>query len=585
MKKFMLTASAVIFLLIFVAFRPGVPSGSPPDTNLKTPFIDFGLADQDGVFHQLGYYGNYRAVALFVQGNGCPIVRNALGELTALRDSFESRGIKFLMLNANLQDDAAEIQKEVEEFGIDLPVLVDRQQLVAQLLDLRKTAEVLLIDMQSRKLRYRGPVSDRLHYEAQRQEAGQRYLQEAMEAVLENRKVETPVVTAVGCSITRLSDKWRPDVTYVQDVAPILQQKCVQCHQEGGVAPWAMKDYRTIVGWSSMISNVLNTKRMPPWHADPKYGHFSNDLSLSDEELQTLTAWLAGDLVRGEGEDPLEKREPLINEWILGEPDLVLDLKSEAIPATGIIDYRYQSFKLRIKKDVYVRAVEVQPDKTEVLHHVLATLEYPKGFQIDLDRKRGPWIDGILAAWAPGTQPEVFPEGTGRIIPKGSIVHIQLHYTTNGKAQKDASRIGFHFLEGKPEREYFTIGPSDFDLAIQPNEANYRSKISEKIYDDIRIYAFFPHMHYRGKSMKYILVDPSGKRQTLLSVPNYNFNWQRYYVLDQPLDVRKGSKILVEAVFDNSPQNRFNPNPGETVYYGEQTFDEMMIGFFSYHKL
>ncbi len=572
-------------LMLLLSFRPFVKTPEQPVQELNQKFIDFGLADHKGVFHQLSYYDDHAAVVLFVQGNGCPIVRNAFTDFEAVKKKFADQKVKFLMINSNIQDDRSAIKQEADEFKVQTPILVDDQQLVANMLDIRTTSETFLIDMKSRRLKYRGPISDRLNYETQKQTAGSNHLENAIHALLAGETIMEPARKAVGCKVTRLSDKMPEDLTYVQDVAPILKRKCAHCHQEGGIAPWAMKNYKTILGWSSMIANVINTKRMPPWHADREIGHFSNDLSLTTNEVQTITGWITGDMLRGDGDDPLETIKPNVQEWALGEPDYELEFKPESIPATGIIDYRYQSFKIKVKKDVYVSAVEVQPDKTEVLHHVLATLEYPKGFQIDLDRKRGPWIDGILAAWAPGANPEVFPAGTGRIIPKGSTIHIQLHYTTNGRPQTDQSRIGFHFLDHKPEKEYFTIGPSDFDLAIQPHDAHYRSKIYEKIYEDIRIFGFFPHMHYRGKSMKYTLIDPEGKKQTLISIPNYNFNWQRNYYLDKPLDVRKGSKILVEAVFDNSAQNIFNPNPEEAVYYGEQTFDEMMIGFFSYHKL
>ncbi len=571
-------------LAIFVVTKPSDETSKPASFESLGNVSDFALMDHKGEFHQFSYYDDHKAIVLLVQGNGCPIVRHTLRELQSVKEEFAGRGIQFFMINASLQDSLETVQEEAEAFDIQTPILLDKQQLVAQMLDLRVTAEALLIDMEQNQIIYRGPVSDRLGYESQKENAGNTYLKEAIQDFLAGNRIPNPMRKTKGCAITRLSDQ-RSEVTFTQDVAPILLKKCVQCHQEGGIAPWTMGNYKMVVGWSSMIKNVIYTKRMPPWHADPNVGHFSNDLSLSDTEIQTLMAWIDGDMPQGNGEDPLAQRPPDTQAWNLGTPDFIMELEPESIPATGIIDYRYQSHKLHVDKTVYVKAVEIQPDRTENLHHILATVEYPEGYELPLDRKRGPWIDGILATWAPGMQPETFPEGTGRIIPEGSTIDIQMHYTTNGRAQVDRSNIGLHFLNEPPEREYITIGPTDFDLEILPNDAEYFSTITEKIYEDIRVFGFFPHMHYRGKSMKYTLEDPDGNRTPLISVPNYSFNWQRYYKLETPLDVKKGSKIIVEAIFDNSERNPFNPAPQDTLYFGEQTSDEMMIGFFSYHKL
>jgi peroxiredoxin len=588
-SKFWIVLIASLALVASIAILVGDMPASEKSTEVTFKSLgevsDFGLTDQQGIFHQFSYYNDKQAMVVFVQGNGCPIVRNSISELHELRRKFSSDGIQFFMINPNVQDNVKEVKEEAEEFNIQLPILLDKHQLVANMLDLRVTAETLLIDIKTGQIIYRGPISDRVGFETQKKTAEHRYLQDAIQNFLAGKFIDEPERKTRGCAITRLSDSRSDNITYTKDVTPILKQKCVSCHQQGGIAPWAMSDYQTVVGWSSMIKNVVHTKRMPPWHADPNIGNFSNDLSLSDAEIETLMSWIDGGMVRGDGEDHLAQRPPDTQAWRLGKPDFVMELEPESIPATGIIDYRYQSFKFHADKTVYVKAVEIHPERTEILHHVLATVEYPEDYELPLDRKRGPWIDGILASWAPGMQPETFPEGTGRIIPEGSTVHIQLHYTTNGRAQVDQSKIGLHFLNEPPEREYITIGPTDFDLEILPNDAEHISTITEKIYEDIRVFGFFPHMHFRGKSMKYTLEDPEGNRTQLLSVPNYSFNWQRYYELETPIDVKKGSRIIVDAVFDNSRQNPFNPSPQDTLYFGEQTSDEMMIGFFSYHKL
>ena len=392
-KSFMGISSFIIVMVVSILLphqKKEAIQASPSPSEQNINVSDFGLNDHQGNFHHFSYYDNYKGIVLFVQGNACPIVRNAIQDFQAINDKYASKGIKFLMINANLQDNREKIREEAKTFGIQLPILIDDQQLVAKMLNLRVTAEVLLIDMESSQVRYRGAISDRLGYETQKQQAQNTYLADALDHFLSGEDIEVPTRKTMGCAITRLSDKWPGNLTYVNDIAPILKDKCVSCHQEGGIAPWAMTDYRTILGWSAMIKEVIYTKRMPPWHADKEIGHFSNDLSLSDEEIGTVIAWIDGKMERGQGPDPLADMAPEIKTWTLGEPDMVLNFKPEKIPATGIIEYRYQEFKLKFKKDVYVEAVEIIPDKAEVLHHVLATLKYPKNFRLNLDRNGGP---------------------------------------------------------------------------------------------------------------------------------------------------------------------------------------------------
>ncbi|CAN5170632.1 hypothetical protein BH23BAC1_BH23BAC1_23100 [soil metagenome] len=397
--KFYIIIIALLILVASIVILVGNIPGSEKSTEVTFKSLgevsDFGLTDHQGIFHQFSYYNDKQAMVVFVQGNGCPIVRNSISELHELRRKLSSDGIQFFMINPNLQDNVKEVKEEAEEFNIQLPILLDKHQLVANMLDLRVTAEALLIDMKTKQIVYRGPISDRVGFETQKETAGHIYLQDAIQNFLVGKSIDEPERKTKGCAITRLSDSRSDNITYTKDVAPILNQKCVSCHQQGGIAPWAMSDYKTVMGWSSMIKNVIHTKRMPPWNADPNIGHFSNDLSLSDADIETVMSWIDGGLVRGEGGDPLAERPPDTQAWSLGKPDFVMELEPESILATGIIDYRYQSYKLHVDKTVYVKAVEILPDKNQVLHHVLATVEYPEDYELPLDRKRGPWIDGI----------------------------------------------------------------------------------------------------------------------------------------------------------------------------------------------
>ena len=544
---------------------------------------NFGLYDQEGDFHRMYYYDDAKAVVLFVQGNGCPIVRKSLNRFQDLAAEYSEKGVLFFMINSNLQDSRESVKEEADAFGIELPVLIDEDQLVADLLDIRITAESFVLDPKDWKIKYRGPMDDKMGYEAERASVKEPFLANALDKMLDGESIEEPYIAAKGCAVSRMKDRESyTELTYTDDIAPILRDNCVKCHQEGGIAPWPMNGYPMVAGWSAMMREVLMTQRMPPWQADPHYGVFKNDISIDQDELRKIVAWINGGVKKGDGEDILASLPPTAQEWKMGEPDFILELDQEDIPANGIIDYRYQTHSMAFDEDVFVKAYEVKPGNNAVLHHVLASVEYPSGMELPFERPRGEWLDGILIGWAPGGEPEEFPQGSGRRVPAGSKIHYQLHYTTSGKEETDKTRIGFYFHEDRPEKEFVVMGPANFEFEILPGIKDLPVVANEPINRAINLYAMLPHMHYRGKSMYYVAHYPDGTQEILLSVANYNFNWQRFYYLDEPKYLPVGTTLTVNAVFDNSTQNQFNPDPSKTIYFGEQTFDEMMIGYMSF---
>ena len=557
-----------------------------PVIDMDAKVSNFGLYDQNGEFHTLYYNSDAKAVVLYIQGNKCPIVRNAVSDLKTVRKEFRDKEVKFLMLNSNVQDDRASIAAEAEEFDIDFPILNDDAQLVAEALQLHRTAEAIVLNPYNWSIIYRGPINDRMGYESQKDEADQHFLADALNAHLAGEDITEPYVKSVGCLIKRLHEDESAfaDISYEHDVAPILVDKCMKCHVEGGIAPWQMKNYSTVFGWSLMMREVLRTRRMPPYHADPEYGEFKHDLSLSKEELQTLVHWVDAGAKKDSDRDPLAEYTAVAPMWDKGEPDLIFKLNQEDIPATGIVDYRYQEHDITIDKDIWATGFQILPGNREVLHHVLVSVIYPDGFIEPIDRK-SPWLDGLLAAWAPGGETEVFPEDTGRAIPKGSKLHFQLHYTTNGKAQSDKSTVGIYYTDQEPANEYLMVGAFNTNLQIPPGEQRYENKAKHLFEHDATLYALFPHMHFRGKAMKFTALYPDGQREVLLNVPNYSFNWQRGYLFEDPLKLPARTVLYIDAVFDNSKQNTFNPAPEKTVYWGDFSFDEMLIGYmsFEYH--
>jgi len=584
MKHYLLLAVFAISLFsisLFQSCSSRTPRVEKVTTDVSIP--NFGLFDHTGGFHRLHYYDNYDAIVLFVQGNKCPIVRNAFTDFKQIKSSFKDEKVKFFMINANVQDDRNKIANEAKEFDVGTPILIDSDQLVADLLDIDITAEAFLINPKDWSLAYRGPLNDRIGYESQKNEASIDYLKDAIRDVITNGTVENSFVNTKGCAVVRKTKhEDYESLTYTEDIASILLENCFECHQEGGIAPWAMASYNAVFGWSAMIKNVLLEQRMPPWQADPHYGEFSNNISLSQEEKRKIISWINGGLQKGEGKDLLAEALPAESKWKFGEPDYIITLNQEDIPATGIIDYRYQTHELNFEDDVYVSRYQILPGNPSVLHHVLANVVYPEGETFPIKDRKSEWIDGILIGWAPGGTPAVFPDGSGKRIPKGSKIKFQNHYTTSGKEESDVTKIGLYFTKDKPQKEYLTIGPANFKIQIPPNEPAAAFTAVQNVRDDITLYQALPHMHYRGKSMDFLVEYPDGKSEKILNVPAYNFNWQRFYNFKTPLLIPAGSKIYVNAVFDNSAQNDFNPDPSKTLYFGDQTFDEMMIGYLSY---
>lgn len=521
---------------------------------------NFALLDHEGRFHELHRYADRRAIVLFVHGNGCPVVRSALPVLRELRAELEPRGVAFLLLDANPQDTRESVAAEAREFGIDLPVLMDESQLVASALGVERTAEAIVIDPTARfEIAFRGSLAS---------------LHEALEALLAGRALPRDAPAPLGCLVTYLG---RPQtISYTDEIVPLLRRRCLDCHREGGVAPWVMRDHATLRGWSAMMREVVRTLRMPPGQIDPHVGRFTDPRALAPEEARLLVRWIEAGASRGEGPDPLaDSPLPPAPEWPLGAPDLVLELPEQEIPATGILDYRYLRIEVGNPEDRWVRAVDLQPSNPRVLHHALASRPPLQG---------SPWIEGVFAAYAPGRDPEALPPGTGRFLPAGSTLRFQLHYTASGRPETDRPRLALYFHAAKPEHALEVAAAVNRDFAIPPFAPHHPISASHLFERDVVLYSLTPHMHWRGKEVRFEAEHPDGTRELLLSVPRYQFDWQRPHVLAEPKRLRAGTRIVVRGAFDNSAANPQNPDPSRSVGWGEQSFDEMFLGYLLYRQ-
>ena len=363
--------------------------------------------------------------------------------------------------------------------------------------------------------------------------------------------------------------------TFYRDVLPILQNHCQECHRPGQMAPMALRTYEEARPWAKAIRDQVRSHQMPPWPADPCCGHFSNDRSLRPSEIETLANWADTGAERGDSHDaPPEKQWP--EGWNLPAHDLELAMPQPfTVPASGAVEYQYFAVPTGFKDDRWVQAVEVRPGDRTVVHHIVVYIREPGSTWT-----HGPTKADILTVYAPGSTPDSWPDGMAKLIKAGSDLVFEIHYTPNGKAAPDRTSIALVFAKKPPEKRVLTLQLNNDHFLIPAGEKDFRVTAWGSIPNDALLLSFFPHMHLRGKSFVFAVQDEKGGLQTLLNVRHYDFYWQLSYRLKTPLPLKKGTRLQCWGTFDNSPNNPRNPDPSSDVTYGQQSWEEMMIGFF-----
>ena len=382
-------------------------------------------------------------------------------------------------------------------------------------------------------------------------------------------------------------------VTFHKDVLPILQKNCQSCHRPGEAAPMSLLTWKETRPWAKAIREAVRLKRMPPWFADPHVGKFANERRLSEAEINTLAQWADSGAQEG---DPKDAPKPIafVEGWNIGQPDLVVEMPSEYdVPASGTVEYTYFVMPTGFTEDKWVQLAEIRPGNRRVVHHVIAFIREPGSKWLPgaqpgvafVPKKGTPGSSSFGGQWlvgyAPGFIPDRNEQGTARLVKAGSDIVIQMHYTANGKAGKDRSKVGLIFAKEPPKQRVYTVAAGNDKFVIPPGAGNHRVDARITLDQDMTITSLIPHMHLRGKSFEYRIVYPDGQKETLLSVPKYDFNWQLTYVPERPVRVTKGTAIECTAYFDNSANNKYNPDPRAEVRFGEQSWEEMMLGFFN----
>ena len=513
--------------------------------------------------------------AICFLGAECPLAKLYGPRLQAMADEFETQGVRFIGVNSNHQDSMSDVQGYVEQHEIRFPVTKDYDHRVADLFAAKRTPEVFLVD-QTGKVLYRGLIDDQYRPGISRPEIAQRYLRDAIEQALAGDRVAVPVTDAVGCMIGRVREtEVTCEETYCREIARVLQSHCVECHREGEIGPFALTDYEEVLGWAETMLETIEDGRMPPWHASPDHGQFANSRLMPEADKEALRNWVRGGMPYGDVSDLPEPRQ-FQDEWQLArEPDAVFEMRDRPfiVPSQGVVEYQYFVVDPGFEHDVWVRGAQVIPGNRAVVHHAIVFVRPPDGA-----RFRGM---GWVSAYVPGQRSTMLPEHHARRIPAGSLLVFQMHYTPNGMAQEDLTRVGLVFEEDEDvTHEVFTLVALDQEFEIPPHAEDHAvdGRLS-RIPEEGRLLAVAPHMHVRGRSFQ-LRVNQNGRESILLDVPNYDFNWQHVYELADALSLGDVDELEFTIRFDNSSRNPFNPDPAQYVTWGDQTWEEMAIAFF-----
>jgi peroxiredoxin len=549
-----------------------------PGSAPREEAADFRLIDHEGHTRQLHYYSFQKAIVLFFTD---PDADPSLGAtLTDLKSSFGAQDTEFWIIDP-ISENRSDLVTTADTWETDVPILHDSAQLVSRAYQVARGTEVVAIDTASWTVFYRGAIER----PAVDGSPAQPYLSDALTAFFGGQASTYRHTPATGHPLPLGPTEL---VSYEEVIAPMIIESCVRCHSPNNIAPFSLDSYESLASWAHEIREVTLTGEMPPWFADPEFGSYEDDWSLSEESLRALVDWIDQGALKGDGADPLADfvaNTPPPSEYPfnwpteLGEPDMILTIPTQNIPANGEVDYRYIELSPNIPADTYLRAAIIKPGNREVVHHSLAFIG--STFEAFI---QGAGLNGYFAGYVPGVQAKAFPPNSGKLLKANPTLTVQMHYQTNGRPQTDMTQLGLYFHSTPPEMEYRTTAASTRNINIAPGVREYTREASVVLSatEPTLLYELSPHMHFRGSRMEYDAIYPNGEVEKLLSVPHYIFDWQLLYRLAEPKSLPAGTEIRVRGAFDNSPQNPENPDPVQSVRFGEQSDEEMFIGYINF---
>lgn len=523
-----------------------------------------------------------RLTVIAFLGTECPLAKLYSARLETLAQQYRNHGLTVIGFCSNAQDSQQDVTDFVHQHALTFPVFKDTRHRVADQLKAVRTPEVFLLDHGQRVV-YWGRIDDQYAIGIKKAKPQRSDLKIAIDETLAGNKVSIPIAESVGCHIGRLEIPVpTADLTFHEHIIPLLRKHCVNCHKQDNIAPFALLDYDEVAGWAPMIREVVEGERMPPWFANPNHGNFKNNARLSAAEKATLLGWIERGCPPGSldvvADIQIEQNKPAKSNWEIPEPDAVFFISDHphTIPAQGQVDYEYFLVDPEFQEDKFLQAVQVKPGNYSVVHHALVSLVMPG------NTSPGVGNCGVLINYAPGMQSTKLPAGMGIHVPAGAKFLFQMHYTPNGTQQRDRTSLGIVFANPRQVTSVVRGGAiANVGITIPPNTHDHHEVAELKIDRPVELLSLSPHMHLRGKAFRYEAFFPKGRREILLDVPKYDFNWQLRYLLEKPLPLPPGTRIRCTAWYDNSSRNPANPDSTLEIQWGDQTTDEMLIGFYS----
>lgn len=552
-----------------------VHAGDTASSTVLSKIAGFQLLDSAGKVTEILPQSKKQWTVVCFLGTECPLARLYGPRLSTLANEFAAQNVRFVGVNSNSQDSQKEVDAFRKDYDITFPIFKDFGNKIADQFGARYMAEVFVLD-HNLAVVYQGRVDDQYLPGVSRSKATRDDLRIALQELLAGRAVSVAQTGVTGCAIGRVKTPVaNSEVTFCKQVSRILNQHCVECHRPGEIGPFSLTDYAELTGWGDTILETIDSGRMPPWNANPKVGHFQNARAMSEEEKQLIRDWIKAGMPYGEQADMPPARQFSSGWQMSKQPDLVLKMRDRPyhVPATGTVEYQYFVVDPHFEEDRWVSASQVIPGSRPTVHHCIVFVRPPDGSDV-----RGV---GYLSGYVPGQRGASLPPGYARRVPAGSKFVFQMHYTPNGIEQDDLTQIGMTFIpEAEVKHEVFTLLGIDQEFEIPPYAADYPVHGNVGWFPKrAELLAIVPHMHVRGKSFQ-ATIRQGDQVETLLDVPRYDFNWQHVYELSEPLKLASASQLEFTARFDNSKNNPTNPDPSQTVTWGDQTWEEMAVVFF-----
>ncbi len=567
----MLCKHSILALIVLSLSTAGI--GAQDAVKIGDPVGKLKFIDIRSLPRTLDDFGKKKAFVLVFTNVSCPLVKRYLPTLQALEKDYRGQDVQFVAVNSAEEDSIVAMATQAVQHEMEFPFVKDFGGAIARQLGVRRTPEAVVLDAEGR-MTYRGRIDDQYRLGGVRKEPTNRDLKDALDAVLAGRKVAITETEVDGCAITFAKERKPREVTYAEHVAPILRKHCWECHQSGGSGPFALTSYKQASARAESLAEVVVQERMPPWFASHEFGPFVNRRGLSDDERATLVDWArtgaaAGDLKKAPGQPKAPD-----SKWLIGTPDLVLETSAQKLPAKGDIPYQYAILPHVFLEDTWVQSVQIVPDNPGALHHCNMAFG-----EVTLNFNESNFITGYV----PGGEVMNLDAGVGYLIPKGSILALQMHFVATGKPEKCKVSVGLRYPRDVVQKRLRNIQLTTSKFVIPPGAPAHKVAASRVLDRDVIGVGLFAHMHLRGKDMTFSANLPTGKADTLLIIPNYSFSWQLPYRWE-PGKVRlpKGTRLDCVAHFDNSRFNPYNPDAKATVRHGPQTHHEMMFGFFFY---